>query len=338
MPISPLVSVVLPVFNGMPFLPEAIGSLLNQTLADIEVLVIDDGSTDVTGDWLRRCQDSRVKVVTLPHAGIVAALNAGLDLAKGVFVARMDADDRCHPERLARQVDSLLKRPELGLIATTARYWADDAVGEGFRHFVHWNNQLLDPLAIYLRRFVESPLIHPTVMFRKDLVARFGGYRDGEFPEDYELWLRWLSHGVRMAKLDWPGLDWRERPARLSRADDRYATEAFYRLKTRYLAEWLLKKGLSKGRVVVWGAGRISRQRSQLLAGAGIEVIAYVDVDPHKVGQVVHGRKVLSPDALPGPGKVFVLSYVANRGAGVQITEFLTSNGYIEGRDFLLVA
>jgi len=337
-PINPFVSVVLPVFNGMPYLPEALESLWQQTWPHFEVLVIDDGSTDGTARWLADCKEPRLKVVRRSHEGIVVALNAGLEQARGAFIARMDADDRCHPERFFRQVEALQARPELGLIATAARYWGEADQGQGFQHFVDWNNRLLEPRTIYLRRFVESPLIHPTVMFRKALVAHHGGYRDGDFPEDYELWLRWLAGGVRMAKLDWPGLDWRERPSRLSRADRRYATDAFYRLKTGYLADWLKTKGFANKGVVVWGAGRVSRQRAQLLVEAGIPIQAYVDIDPRKVGQVVHGRRVWSPDSLPGPGHVFVLSYVANRGAGSQIFQFLTAKGHVEGRDFLMAA
>ena len=102
-----------------------------------------------------------------------------------------------------------------------------------------WTNGLLTHEEIALARFVESPLAHPSVMFRRSLVERWGGYAEGAFPEDYELWLRWLDAGVRMEKLADPLLIWNDSPTRLSRRDPRYAAEAFYRVKARYLARWL---------------------------------------------------------------------------------------------------
>lgn len=328
----------MPVYNGMPYLAEAVTSILEQQYRSFELIAVDDGSTDETLAHLKSYSDSRLRIIQLEHSGIVDALNAGLDACRGTLIARMDADDRAHPLRLGKQVEALLQRPEIGLIATGARHWGDAEMQAGFHAFVAWNNQLTHPQEIYHKRFVESPLIHPTVMFRKELVTAFGGYRDGNFPEDYEIWLRWLSKGVRMAKLPWIGLDWRERPTRLSRADKRYAVAAFYQTKTRYLAEWLLKKGYHEGGVVVWGAGKTSRQRSQLLDAYGIGIHAYVDIDPRKIGQVIHGRPVWSPDQLPQPGTRFLLSYVGNRGARELIFEYMRKLHYEEGRHFLLVA
>lgn len=119
------------------------------------------------------------------------------------------------------------------------RFGGDPHVAAGYARHVSWTNRLLTHDEISLARVVESPLAHPSVTFRRELVERWGGYREGDFPEDYELWLRWLEAGVRMDKLAESLLVWNDSPTRLSRCDRRYDKEAFYRLKARYPGRWL---------------------------------------------------------------------------------------------------
>jgi len=336
---SPRISVAMPVFNGMPYLVEALDSLLAQTEPDFEIVAVDDGSTDATAETLARYarRDSRVRPIRRRHAGIVAALNAGLEAARAPLIARMDADDRCRPERLALQLAAFEADPALGLVASRVGYDGDADAHRGFSLYVDWSNELLSHDALFLNRFVESPLVHPTVMFRRELTARFGGYREGPFPEDYELWLRWLAAGVRMVKLPHPLVLWRERAGRLSRVNPRYGVDAFYELKAQRLTDWLQETGRAD-RVVIWGAGRVSRQRSELLTKHGVHIHAYIDIDPRKIGQTIHGRPVWKVADLPDAGSFFVLSYVGNRGARDLIREALEARGYRLGQDFLPAA
>jgi len=122
MPINPTVSVILPVYNGGIFLADAISSILNQTYKDFELIVIDDGSTDRTAEVLDhfRKQDDRVRLISRPNRGLVASLNEGIDMARGRFIARMDADDISYPNRLERQLQLLQCDPDLDLVAARA--------------------------------------------------------------------------------------------------------------------------------------------------------------------------------------------------------------------------
>lgn len=266
------------------------------------------------------------------------ALNAGLSAAGASLIARLDADDVCLPDRLAYQRRHLESRPEVGLVATRVRFGGDPVRAAGYARHVGWTNRLLTHEDISLARFIESPLAHPSVMFRRALVDRWGGYEDGEFPEDYELWLRWLEAGVRMAKLAEPLLLWNDSPTRLSRSDRRYAKEAFYRLKARYLARWLSAHNPHHPAVIVWGAGRITRKRAQHLVDQGVTVEAFVDIDPCKVGRRIGGRPVLAPIDLPPPGGSFVVSYVSGADAREQIESHLRATGYRGGVDYILAA
>jgi hypothetical protein len=250
----------------------------------------------------------------------------------------MDADDLSGAERLARQRRYLEACPEVGVVACRALFAGDARRAGGYARYLAWTNGLLAPEAIALARFVEAPLIHPTVMFRRELPERLGAYREGAFPEDYELWLRWAEGGVRMAKLAEPLLVWRDSPARLSRRDPRYGPEAFARVKARYLARWLAAHNAHHPRIVLWGAGRRTRRRARFLVDEGVDIRSYIDIDPRKIGRAIAGRPVAGPDPLPAPGTCFIVAAVGSLNAREQIEGALTGAGYRPGRDYVLAA
>ena len=303
-------------------------------------MAVDDGSEDNTLDVLNAfaAMDSRVKVAALPHRGIVGALNSGLSATRSPYVARMDADDICHPDRFFMQSGHLDAHPGVGLVSGLVEYGGDRNKNAGYAYYVDWINTLVSQDDIRLNRFVESPIAHPSVMFRRELAERYGYYEDGDFPEDYELWLRFLEHGVDMEKLAVPVVTWNDPPQRLSRTDGRYSDQAFYRIKAEYLARWLEKNNTSHPEVMVFGAGRVARKRAELLTDLGVAIKAYVDIDPKKIGQVYDGVPVIARHELPPPGNAFCVSYVGSRGARDIISDFLQSIGYKPGRDYVLAA
>lgn len=334
----PAISILLPVHNGAATLVRALESLQRQTRAEWELLVIDDGSTDDTAEILATASrgDPRIRVLAPGRIGLVAALNLGLAQGRGEYVARMDADDESYPDRLAAQAGLLESRADIGLVSCLVDFGGDRVASEGYALHVDWLNALVTPDEIARHRFIESPLAHPSVMFRRGLVAAHGGYRAGDFPEDYELWLRWLDAGVRMAKVPRVLLAWHDAPARMSRTDPRYSPDAFFRLKAEYLARWL--RGRPGREIWVWGAGRPTRQRAAHLSRHGVAITGYIDVDPKKTGKRVGGAPVIDPTGLPPPGAVFVLGYVSSRGARDLIRAALVGRGYVEEQDFLMCA
>jgi len=333
--------VVFPAFNAAETLPETLRSLTGQTLPDWELAAVDDGSTDGTWDILATAaaRDPRIRPLRHPrNRGIVAALDTALAAVAAPLVARLDADDTCLPERLARQVDFLDAHPEIGLVGCRVAFGGDRESQAGYAAHVDWINTLTEAEDIRLNRFVESPFAHPSVMFRRELVDRFGGYRDGPFPEDYELWLRWLDAGVPMAKVPETLVVWNDPPGRLSRTDSRYSLRAFYETKAQYLARWLARHNPFHPDIVLWGAGRKTRKRAEFLVEHGVRITHYVDIDPRKIGPCIHGRPVLGPGQVPPPETAFVVSYVGSRGARDDIRQRLAARGYREGRHFILGA
>jgi glycosyltransferase involved in cell wall biosynthesis len=320
---------------------EAVSSILEQTLRELEIVAVDDGSTDGTRGmlegWARR--DERVHVLARQHEGLIAALNAGIAACRAPLVARMDADDRSHPERLAQQAALLAERPDLAAVGCLVRGIPQGEVREGFRIYVEWLNGLITPEEIARQIFVESPLAHPSVMIRREWLERAGGYQDHGWPEDYDLWLRLHLLGARFAKVPEVLFDWRERPERLTRTDRRYSVENFLRAKAHYLAAGPL---CDRRSVIVWGAGQMGRRLSKHLLREGAPLVAFVDIDPAKIGARKRGLPVIAPNGLPGLWRASpqpaVLAAVGARGARALIREQLTSMGLREGEDWWAVA
>lgn len=182
---GPAVSVVMPVYNGETFLEEALLSVLTQSLRDIEVIVVDDGSTDRTPEILAYVTDPRVRVLTQPNGGIAAALNFGVAHARGRYVARMDADDRCVPERLDRQVSFLETHPEVAAVGSSYRLIDESGAYLGVFGTLVGDQELRRDL------FVRCPFGHGTMMIRLSALQELGGYDVGCVPaEDYDLWIR----------------------------------------------------------------------------------------------------------------------------------------------------
>lgn len=337
---TPAISVVIPAWNAAHHLPAALDSLLCQTCRDWEALVVDDGSDDATAEVLSdyASRDRRIRPLHVSHGGIVRALNHGLDHVRGRYVARLDADDTCHPDRLRLQCAALDTDPATGLVASCVHFGGDAARCGGFVRYVDWTNTLLDHASIALARFRESPLVHPSVMFRRELIDRHGPYAEGPFPEDYELWLRWLEAGVRMEKLPQKLLTWNDPPGRLTRTHENYAETGFVTLRVHYLARWLARQNPHHPEVWIIGAGKASRRRARPLLEHGVRIRAWVDIDPRKIGNTVEGLPVVGRTAMPRPGEGFMLAFLAGHGAAEELTEFLLDAGYRPGRDYLLTS
>lgn len=329
------VSVLLPVRDAAATLPACLASLEAQRLAEHEVIAVDDGSRDASAELLQAAarRDPRLRVRHTARRGLVPALNLALAEARAPLVARMDADDVAHPERLSLQAARL--EAEAGLDVLGCRVRLVGAPGAGMRRYVRWSNSLLDHAAITRDLFVESPLVHPSVVLRSRALRGLGGYRADAGPEDYDLWLRGAAAGWRFAKLPQTLLDWRDHDDRLTRRDPRYAPERFRERKLQALEAGALSQGRP---VVIWGAGPIGKAWSRALRQRGHAVAAFVEVAPRRIGQRIAGVPVLALSGATGLPGALHLAAVGQPGARERIRREAARLGLADGRDLIAVA
>ena len=210
---TPLVSVVMSVFNGEPFLGEAVDSILNQSFRDFEFVVIDDGSTDSSGAILDSYQekDSRLRVLHQDNRGLIESLNRGCSIARGKYIARMDADDIAVRDRLLWQVEYLEKHPEVCVLGGAVELIDANGTSLGT------DSNPLEDRAIksgLLRG--NCPYYHGTVLMRREAFASVGGYRKIVVnAEDYDLWSR-IADRFQLANLEAVVLKYRRHPQQIS--------------------------------------------------------------------------------------------------------------------------
>ncbi|HTP67074.1 MAG TPA: glycosyltransferase [Geobacteraceae bacterium] len=332
---APRVSILMPIRNEERYLPFALASLFRQTFSAWELVVVDDGSTDATPSILAEAAhcDRRVRVVPSPGRGLVAALNTGLAVCRAPLVARMDGDDISHPRRLELQTALLDAEPSVGLVACAFHSFPRHHLGSGMLAYEAWQNALASHESIIRDIFVESPFVHPSVVFRRDAVLSVGGYRLAEWAEDYDLWLRMAAAGIRFARLPRTLFFWRERPERATRTLPQYTANAFRACKVHHL-----QKGFLKGakEAVLAGAGLEGRAWRHALELAGIAVSLWVDVDRRKIGRILHGAPVVGADNVPAEaGKMLIT--VGTRGARDGVRQWAARAGFMEGADFICV-
>ena len=333
----PRVAVLLPVRNAAATVRAAALSILRGSYRDLVLVAVDDGSTDASAGLLDRlaARDPRVRVLRGPGEGIALALDRALTATDCELVARMDGDDVSWPGRLAAQVEALDADPSLAVVGARVRLMPRRQVRDGMRRYVGWLNSLTTPELVARDLFVEAPLVHPATLLRRSALAAVGGWRSGDFPEDYDLWLRLAARRARMVNLPRTLLDWREGPARLTRTDPRYALDRHLALKCAALAGGPLR-GVAE--VALWGAGETGRAFADGLLRQGIRVSAFVEVDRKKVGRTIRGAPVHSFEEVERLRGVPLLVAVGAAGARDLIRAELGRRGFEELRDFRCVA
>ena len=322
----------MPVKNCGEWLKPAVDSILGQSFEDFELLLIDDHSYDGSIEVLP--QDPRLKIIRHQGSGIVESLNLGLVKARGEFIARMDGDDVSFPDRFGKQIDFAHKNPDIGIISGMIEMFSDEGeIQEGNQVYQNWLNSMQSHEDIDREIFVESPLVHPSVLMRRSIFKKIGLYRDLSWPEDYDLWLRAWQAGIGFAKIPELVLMWREHEQRLTRTDKRYAVKEFIKAKA-----WVLSETLLKDRpAIICGTGKLAVKLCDVLMALGVTVRAFVDVAPEKIGKTRRDLPVLSfDDMLSSREDALLLGALGARGAGEKLREVLIASQLQEGQDFIL--
>lgn len=333
---NPRVSILMPVRNEERYLSAALRSITAQTLQDWELIIVDDGSTDVTPAILVEAAqyDKRIKVITGKGDGLATALNRGLQACSAPLLARMDGDDISHPARFEQQVRFLDSNPNIDLVACSFKHFPRTGLKNGMLLYEQWQNGLTSHDVILRDICVESPFVHPGIMTRTAVIKQLGGYRERGWPEDYDLWLRMATAGCRFARLPQKLFFWRDHLERATRTLDDYSNSAFRKCKFSYLQQGFLDKCPD---VVIAGSGIEGRAWHRLVVDAGINVSNWLDVDPRKTGRILHNAEICLPDNFNLSNRKMLVA-IGVHGARILFRDLATNCNWVEGKDFVCVS
>lgn len=326
----PTVTIVLPVHQAEATVGAAIASCLAQSRGDYELVVVLDGCRDGSEEVVRSFSDPRIKIIATEQQGVARAATEAISSTDAPLILRMDADDISRPTRLEKQVEALECNADWD--GVTGQVELITPQGEGMLRYVDWVNALTTPEDVARERFVECPLIQPSLMVRRTSFRKVDGYREVSWAEDHDLFLRMLENGMRFGKADDLVLSWRDSPGRLTRTHSAYAEDEVWKMKAHHLAQLESVQG---GRVAICGAGPIGKRLARLLRKEGVEVQGFFEVNPRRVGEMIGGVPVAGPDEF---GKRWreatLLSAVGVPGGRERVREAAASEGYHEGQDF----
>jgi glycosyltransferase involved in cell wall biosynthesis len=330
------VSILLPAYCAAATLTTALRSIQRQTETRWECVVVDDGSSDETAALARGFaeRDPRFLVLSLPHRGLVRALNSGLEVCGAPLIARMDADDLMHRQRLALQIRALEDDPDLDALGCHVRIFPRAGLADGMRDYERWLCSIDSPDRVGAEAFVECPVAHPTLVIRGEILKRMR-YRERGWPEDYDLILRLLAAGRKVGVLPRRLLCWRDEPGRLSRSSRVYAIERFTTCKAAFLAEGFLA---GSPEYVLWGYGATGKALRRALLQHGRRPSHIVELHPGRLGTRIHGAPVIPPEALETLRHRPIIASVAGVDPRQEIRADLRRMGFREGIDFVCAA
>jgi hypothetical protein len=304
----PLVSVLLPVWNAATTLPTCLWSIQRQTEPHWQCVIVDQG--------------------------LVPALNTGLAYCQGRFIARMDADDVMHRQRLAVQVQAMAEQPELVAVGCHVRCFPRQHLQDGWRAYERWLNGMRTAGGVQREAFVECPIAHPTLLIRREVLAVLG-YRDCGWPEDYDVFLRLITQGHAIGVVPRRLLSWRDGPQRLSRTSSIYALERFTACKAAFLAASFLA---ATDTYILWGYGDTGKTLRRALLAYNKCPSYIVEIHPGRLGNRIHGALVIPPTTLLQVPRRPVVISVAGTPARHAIRQAMAGMGFRESRDFVCAA
>lgn len=303
-------------------------------MRDLELIVVDDGSTDATVDVVRGIRNVRLRLIQREHRGVASTANTATELATAPYIARMDADDFAYPRRIERQLQRLHER-SLDVVGCRVRILNELQIAAvSMRRYERWiNEDTIGEEQILALRFAEFPLVNPTILARRSYFEL--GFRDSDLPEDYDLMLRAAARGMRFGKVDEVLLDWTDHPGGLTRTDSRYSPEAFTRCRQRNLLDGPLR---DVSTVDLWGVGQTGKPWLRWLQTQGIAVRRGYDISERKVNREIHGVRISHPDTMPAADGTPLLIAVGADKAREIILPQIVSRGYDSGRNAWFVA
>lgn len=325
-----LVSVVMTAYNTEEYIDEAIQSILNQTYTNYEFIIIDDGSTDHTLDIIMKYakKDDRIIVITRKNIGLAQSLNDGVRIARGEYIARMDSDDVCAPERFEKQVNYLNEHPDVFMLGTNYYTIYSDELSVECRKKYEGSQKRgkvkIDDSNVFLSISESQKFMHPSVMVKKEFYEISGLYKD-YMSEDIEITFRAVAKGLRVAKLEDELYGYRAREDSKSYVESRKGQSAGI---INAKLDWLftnLDENIHNVRYYIWGADVSGEVAKEILEKRLKNGCCLGYIDPMKAGKRFCNCDIIAPEELVE--KEFDYVFICTQAGAVMSRAFLKNMG-----------
>jgi len=320
----------MPVRNAALYLEECLDSIIKQDFDDWELIAVNDHSTDDTPKILSNYQykDKRIKYVDNIGKGIIDGLQTGYGISQGEFITRMDADDRMSADKLS-QLYHLLIENGAGYLATGhVKYFSDNILGDGYKRYEAWLNQLCDNNTHFNEIYKECVIPSPCWMVSRIDFEKVGAFDSNIYPEDYDLCFRFYQHQLKVVSTNQILHEWRDYEIRSSRTDDNYKDNRFLNLKTQY---FLSLDQVSDQLLFLWGAGKKAKKVAQLLIEQKVS-FRWISNNINKIGKDIYGVIIENESSLISlkDKEAQVIIAIANEEEKKEIRERIDQNTMID--------
>lgn len=288
---SPLISILMPVYNASPYLVECINSIREQLYTNWELIAVDDFSTDDSLNILEMFakKDFRITVHNNTEKGIIPALKLAEPLSKGAFISRMDADDIMPIDKLQLFINAFALDESIDLVTGKVKYISSGKeLMDGYKRYANWLNSLIDRQDFILDKYKECVIASPNWLIKRSSLEKIGGVCSDKYPEDYDFVMRVLHKQLRITGVDSVTHIWRDHPGRTSRNSDTYSDNRFIELKCHYFKKIDFKPSLPP---VLWGAGKKAKKIAKELNYLDVEFY-WICNNKKKAGHKVYGQMI----------------------------------------------
>lgn len=327
-----MISILMPVKNTAKFLPDCLNSMIQQTEKHWELIAVNDHSTDnslaILEDFAK--EDKRIQVFNNHDTGIIAALRLAYSKSKGHLVTRMDSDDLMMPEKLKVLKTQLLEKGEGHLAIGQVEYFHSVALGDGYRKYQDWLNQLSLAGKNYQEIYKECVIPSPCWMVYRTDLEQCGAFSPNRYPEDYDLCFRFYEQSLKIIPTNQVLHQWRDYPTRTSRTDKNYADNRFLAIKLHYF----LKLEVDKNRpLIVWGAGKKGKWIAKELVTLN-QPFHWVCNNEKKIGKEIYGQLLLPTNLVKKFKGVQFIIAVAGEIPQKEIRSYFKEEKIIAGKDY----
>ncbi|RDU22813.1 glycosyltransferase family 2 protein [Anaerosacchariphilus polymeriproducens] len=336
-----LVSVIMPVYNTEKYLREAVDSILKQTYSYFELILINDGSTDKSLDIIIEYakKDQRVVMLSRSTNSFIEAVNDGIRIARGEYIARMDSDDISHPNRFQKQVEFLNTHEDIYLLGTNYSIIFDDGLTENTKKkYIGSHKRGQEPVDnnnVFLSINEGQKFMQPSTMMRREIYEKVGLYKDFLI-EDIEFYFRVAAKGLGIAKLEEELFHYRAREG--SRSTDEFRkkqTHQIIQMKLQYLFSELIPQKKIRS-YLIWGADISGEEALNLLKDKFPNAECKAFIDPYKAGKILQFVPIISPEEFPHYFVDYI--FICTQSGARPAREFLKKEGKEEIKEFFKIS